>query len=736
MGLPFENADYNEDEVGAKKMNELTDVVLTNIQNNEVLVYNNGNWENQAQSGGSSITELDDIPGVTITNAQDNQFLKYDNGEWINANVIDNDTDNLNDLTDTLLTSPFGNDEVLKYLNGKWVNGNIPIEKLSNVFISNLQDGETLRYVHQNLRWENVNNIDTLNELSDVTVSSNLQNHVLKYNNSLGVYKNDFLNLTDLGDTNISTLVNDYSLIYNNGIWSAGKVNINNLNGLTWTDVNNNEIIRKTSSTTADGAGMTLHDTSSPTFPQTSYFKDVSYFGRHGQLTIPFGVNRFESTFAGYNQRIIPYSPILLSTTPVSGLYLHHLPSINDYNVRVGVNNQYPSQDFQVGTTMYVDDTNKRVGINQASPSVDLEVLNTMYVDSNTRRVGIVDASPSVTFQVGTTLYVNQTTGQVGIGISTPDENLEVDGSIQIDSNGPARLKFQQTGQNPYAVAEIDGEPDGSGGQLEFFTSDNGTGVSKKLVIRKDGATEIYSDGIGLSILSTDGFSQQAQIYHGSTGTQDLIIDTDAPATTTKGISFRTQAGVQRLRIGYFGELGFSPTNDIGTSGQILESRGAGNTPHWVNPAGFSPNAYGVFFVNGTLTVAANTRQQVNNLSSVQGFPSTNITLSAQPGGNLAQNIQVNGGAGNYLITYAINAQQLNGSTLINAFEIYQNGSRIHYNWYVFSGIENITGTIMVNQTTSSAVNYTFAATASAGGDYRLNGFNSNYTQISIMKLF
>ena len=31
------------------------------------------------------------------------------------------------------------------------------------------------------------------------------------------------------------------------------------------------------------------------------------------------------------------------------------------------------------------------------------------------------------------------------------------------------------------------------------------------------------------------------------------------------------------------GALGFSPTNDIGTSGQILESRGGGNTPHWVN---------------------------------------------------------------------------------------------------------------------------------------------------------
>ena len=361
------------------------------------------------------------------------------------------------------------------------------------------------------------------------------------------------------------------------------QANIYDLTGLTWLGVGDNELIRRVDATNADGAGMTLHDTSSPTSPQTTYYKDVSYFGRHGQLTISFGLNRFESTFDGYNQRIIPYSPILLSTTLVSGLYLHHLPSINDYNVRVGVNVQYPAQDFQVGTTLYVDDTNRRVGINQASPSVDLEVLNTMYVDSNTRKVGIVNATPTTTFQVGTTLNVNAFNGRVGIGIVNPDENLEVDGSIQIDSANQARLKFQQSGQNPYALGEIDAEADGNGGQLEFYTSNAGVGVSKKMVIRKDGATEIYSDGIGLSILSTDGSSQQAQIYHGSTGTQDLIIDTDAPATTTKGISFRTQAGVQRLRIGYFGELGLGAAGAIGMPSQIIQSNGQGQPPSWVD---------------------------------------------------------------------------------------------------------------------------------------------------------
>ena len=237
------------------KLSDLSDVSAVTPADGDTLVYNATDdiFEPKAQSGGSggsSITELDDIPGVTILNVQNNQFLKYDSGEWINSNITDNDTDNLSDLTDTLLTTPFGNDEVLKYLNGKWVNGNIPIEKLSNVYISNLQDGETLRYVQQNTRWENVNNIDTLNELSDVTISSNLNNQVLKYNNSLGVYKNDFLNLTDLGDTNITTLANGNILIYNNGVWSAGNITYTNGTGVSITD--NKIIIGQSVGTTDD----------------------------------------------------------------------------------------------------------------------------------------------------------------------------------------------------------------------------------------------------------------------------------------------------------------------------------------------------------------------------------------------------------------------------------------------------------------------------------------------------
>jgi len=142
------------------KLADLSDVSTVTPTDGDTLVYDAtyNIFKPQAQSGGSggsSITELDDIPNVTITTPLDDQVLKYSGGNWINANVIDNDTDNLEDLTDTLLTSPFSNDEVLKYFNGKWVNGNIPIEKLSNVLISGLQNGNTL--IYNSGEWENGN---------------------------------------------------------------------------------------------------------------------------------------------------------------------------------------------------------------------------------------------------------------------------------------------------------------------------------------------------------------------------------------------------------------------------------------------------------------------------------------------------------------------------------------------------------------------------------------------------
>jgi hypothetical protein len=82
---------------------------------------------------------------------------------------------------------------------------------------------------------------------------------------------------------------------------------------------------------------------------------------------------------------------------------------------------------------------------------------------------------------------------RVGIGgITDPEENLEVDGSIQIDSAETARLKFQKSGPSPHALSEIDGEQDETdGGDLQFYTKEDGGDVTEKLRINNIGAIGI-----------------------------------------------------------------------------------------------------------------------------------------------------------------------------------------------------------------------------------------------------
>jgi len=584
MGLPFENADYEEDQIGATKIPELTDVNITNLADNEILVYNSSSevWENQAQ-GSTSVNDIGDITNVNITNLQDEQRLVYNSAtsKWINSTITDNDTDNLNDLTDTLLTTPLGNNEVLKYnsTSSKWENGNLNLNNINDVNITSLQNGEVLKYNSTSSKWENSNRIDTLNELTDVVISSNQNNQVLKYNNSTGVYENQFVNLTELADTNITTLNNNNILIYNssNQKWEPGNIsytetdpiftahtsynitdgtgflknnggtwsydnntyltsaNIYQLGGLTWSNLDDDELIRRSGSTSAEGAGMKLRDAFTSAFPQNVYNKTITYFNRVSPANIQFGAIDYEYSIAGFNQRIVPHSPLLTSST--DGLYLNY----NTINTNVGINVKFPGKTFEVGTTLYVDDTNNRVGIN----------------------------------------------------IANPTEDLDIDGNIQLNSSTTSKIVFYDSNDD-HEHAEIDATDDGTtGGQLQFYTKEDGGNVTERMDIKQDGAVRMYSDGVGLSILSTDATSQQGYIYNSSVGTKDLSIDSYSDITN-KGIRFKTQ-GVQRLRIGYNGELGVGSSNDTGDLAKVLKSNGSTAPPSWANIYDLLYPLYSVF---------------------------------------------------------------------------------------------------------------------------------------------
>jgi len=111
---------------------------------------------------------------------------------------------------------------------------------------------------------------------------------------------------------------------------------------------------------------------------------------------------------------------------------------------------------------------------------------------------GLEKLSLNTTGDVGDGMTITSQ-GRVGIGITEPEEDLEVDGSIQIDSSNVSRLKFQKSGQSPHALGEIDGEEDGTnGGDLQFYTKEDGGSVTEKLRINNQGALGLGGANYGL----------------------------------------------------------------------------------------------------------------------------------------------------------------------------------------------------------------------------------------------
>ena len=319
------------------------------------------------------------------------------------------------------------------------------LEDLENVTITDLSNGQILKYNSTASTWENVTDpsgVETLNDLTDVTITNLTNGQILQYNEFNELWENATLptgveTLNDLTDVTITNLANGQILMYNdfdeqwqNSLLPTGITLLSELTDVAITNVANGQILRYDDSnevwenitpTYLDGANL----------PDNFLIKSVNNQAVSSHLfsTATTTTNQLEFT--------IPTDPL--------------------FNVLSGV----------IQTTTNALGTVRRMN------------LATSYI-ANTRGLTITE------------------TGRVGIGILNPEEDLEIDGSIQIDSAVTARLKFQQSGQNPHALGEIDAEQDGTnGGDLQFYTKIDGGSVTEKLRINNIGAVGIGGANFG-----------------------------------------------------------------------------------------------------------------------------------------------------------------------------------------------------------------------------------------------
>ena len=171
---------------GATELDDLTDVSIDDqtLANGQVLKYNGTNWVNAADSGGT-ITDVE-VDGTS---------------------VVSSGVASINTMTGAgasaagskgLVPAPASGDNE-KFLrgDGTWQTvsgGSAAVSTLTDVDLTNLSNGQILKYNTSTNKWENANESgggsSTLAGLSDVTLTSIVDGQILQYSNG------DWVNVT------------------------------------------------------------------------------------------------------------------------------------------------------------------------------------------------------------------------------------------------------------------------------------------------------------------------------------------------------------------------------------------------------------------------------------------------------------------------------------------------------------------------------------------------------------
>jgi hypothetical protein len=287
---------------------------------------------------------------------------------------------------------------------------------------------------------------------------------------------------------------------------------------------------------------------------------------------------------------------------------LSELTDVTITNVANGQILRYDDSNevWENNTPTYLDGANlpdnfliKSVNNQAVSPVDPLFNVLSGVIQTTTNALGTSKRMNLATGSIATTKGITITeSGRVGISILNPEEDLEVDGSIQIDSAVTARLKFQQSGQNPHALGEIDGEQDGTnGGDLQFYTKLDGGSVTEKLRINNIGAVGIgggnygntgqviVSNGSGNSVSwENQRFYEGQPFNYFATGGADGVARADFTNNTAVAFHGTTYGSSKFLDILYSGvgiEIGsYDPAASGSTwriNYQILQLTGGGN---------------------------------------------------------------------------------------------------------------------------------------------------------------
>jgi len=177
--------------------------------------------------------------------------LPYDNMDYGEDQI---GARNISELTDVELTN-LANGEVLKYnsTSEKWENqttiGTESINTLTDTNITTpITNGSSLIYNTTSGKWENnlLVDLDTLNNLSDTNISSVANKDFLLYDSTSSKWINTPSNIENLKNVSLLLTADKEILQYNaaNGNWENNILNLNTIQDVNITSLQNGEVLR------------------------------------------------------------------------------------------------------------------------------------------------------------------------------------------------------------------------------------------------------------------------------------------------------------------------------------------------------------------------------------------------------------------------------------------------------------------------------------------------------------
>ena len=311
----FNNDSAFISDITGESIGDLSDVTITTATNGQVLSYNGSAWVNSAASAGS----LAGLSDVTITAASTGEVLRYNGSVWVDATLAYSDLsgtptnvstftndagyltgitgESIGDLSDVTITGA-ASGEVLRYNGSAWVDAVLAysdlsgtptnvstftndagyltgitgesINDLSDVTITTATNGQVLTY--NGSAWVNQASASaSLAGLSDVTITAAATGEVLRYNGS--VWVDAVLAYSDLSGTptNVSTFTNDAG--YLTGITGES---IGDLSDVTITTASTGEVLRYNGSAWVD-ATLAYSDLSGTPTNVSTFTNDAGY---------------------------------------------------------------------------------------------------------------------------------------------------------------------------------------------------------------------------------------------------------------------------------------------------------------------------------------------------------------------------------------------------------------------------------------------------------------------------